>query len=70
MKPQIINFLWAGDKLSFLEVAVLKSHVAVGHQCKLWTYANTPMLQLLRQDFPKISFGCFDHALRTSSSPK
>ena len=41
MPAQIINFLWVGSQLSFLEVAALKSHVTVGHQCKLWIYTNT-----------------------------
>ena len=35
---RIINSLWVGDKLSFLELLTLKSFIANGHVFHLWTY--------------------------------
>ena len=37
---RIINSLWVGDKLSFLELLTLKSFIANGHVFHLWTYNN------------------------------
>lgn len=42
---KIINSLWVGEELTFLELLTLKSFVANGHEFYLWTYGmlKTPI---------------------------
>lgn len=39
-KPEVVNSLWIGNRLSSLELLTLKSFIAHGHPFRLWVYGE------------------------------
>ena len=69
MKRIEVNFFWRGERFSFLQFLVLKSHLKVGHVPVIWLSGNAPHSSYWKKIEHKIKIKNADDVYAVGGAP-